>query len=48
MLISNLLKKFKKNAQKNISKTSLTNMSKSGKSEYFRHVFDINIFMVHF
>ncbi len=39
MLISNPLKKFLKNAQKKvISTTSLTNMSKSGQSAYFRHV----------
>ncbi len=42
-LISNPLKKLLKNAPKKvISKTSLTNMSKSEKSAYFRHV------LVHF
>ena len=30
------------------SKKSLTNMSKSGKSAYFRHVFANNFFWVHF
>jgi hypothetical protein len=30
------------------SKTSLTNMSKSEKSAYFRHVFAIGFFWVHF
>ncbi len=45
MLISNLMKKLVKNAPKNvISKTSLTNMSKSGKSAYFNHVFATNFF----
>jgi hypothetical protein len=45
MLILNQLKKFFKNAPtKFISKTSLTNMSKSGKSAHFRHVFDNNFF----
>ncbi len=43
MLISNPSKKIFKNAPKKvISKTSLTNMSKSGKSAYFRHVFANN------
>jgi hypothetical protein len=43
MLISNPLKKLSKNAHKKVnSKTSLTNMSKSKKSAYFRHVFVIN------
>jgi hypothetical protein len=38
-LISNLLKKLlKMNQKKVISKTSLTNMSKSEKSAYFRHL----------
>jgi hypothetical protein len=40
MLISNLLKKLLQNAPK----TSLTNMSKSEKSAYFRHVFANNFF----
>jgi hypothetical protein len=45
MLISNLLKNFLKNAPKKfISKTSLMNMSKSGKSACFRHIFAINFF----
>jgi hypothetical protein len=30
------------------SKTSLTNMSKSEKSAFFRHVFANNFFLVHF
>ncbi len=37
-----------KNSQKVISKTSLTNMSKSGKSAYFRHIFANNFFLVNF
>jgi hypothetical protein len=46
MLISNLLKSFKKiNKKKVISKTSLANMSKSGKSAYFPHIFANNIFL---
>ncbi len=45
-LISNPLKKLLKNAPKKvISKTSLTNMSKSEKSAYFRHVFANNFFV---
>jgi hypothetical protein len=45
MLISNPLKKLSKNAPKKvISKTSLTNMSKSEKSAYFLHVFANNFF----
>ncbi len=46
MLISNSLKKFlKKGTEKKVlSKTSLTNLSKSGKSAYFRHVFANNFF----
>jgi hypothetical protein len=47
LLISNLLEKFLKNAcqRKVISKTSWTNMRKSGKSAYFRHhVFANNFF----
>ncbi len=45
MLISNLLKGFKKIHQKKvISKTSSTKMSKSGKSAYFRHIFANNFF----
>jgi hypothetical protein len=41
MLILIPLKKFLKNAPKKaISKTSLTNMSKSGNSAYFRHIFN--------
>jgi hypothetical protein len=44
-MISNPLKKFLKMHPKNvISKTSLTNMSKSEKSAYFRHVFANNFF----
>jgi hypothetical protein len=44
-LISNPLKKIKKiHTKKVISKTSLTNMSKSGKSAYFRHIFANNFF----
>jgi hypothetical protein len=43
MLISNPLTKFKKIASKNSHKqTSWTNISKSGKSAYFRHVFANN------
>jgi hypothetical protein len=34
--------------KKVISKTSLTNMSKSGKSAYFRHIFANNFFSVNF
>jgi hypothetical protein len=45
MLISNLLKIFTKIHKKVISETSLTNMSKSGKSEYFRHIFANNFFL---
>ncbi len=44
MLISNLLKKFLKNAPKK----SLTNMSKSGKSAYFYHIFANNCFFGNF
>ena len=48
-LISNPLKKLLKNAPKKvISKTSLTNMSKSEKSAFFRHVFANNFFLVNF
>ena len=48
MLISNPLKKFFKNSPKKvISKTSVTNMSKSGKSAHFRHVFGTNFFLGH-
>ncbi len=44
-LISNPLKKLLTNAQKKVtSKTSLTNVSKSEKSAYFRHVFANNFF----
>jgi hypothetical protein len=43
MLISNSLKKLLNNAPKKVkSKTSLTNMSKSGNNAYFRHVFAYN------
>jgi hypothetical protein len=43
VLISNPVKKFLKNASKKvISKTSLTNMSKSGKSAYLCHIFANN------
>jgi hypothetical protein len=49
MLISNPLKIFLKNSQKKvISKTSLMNISKSGKSAYFRHIFANNFSLVHF
>jgi hypothetical protein len=41
-------KVVKKCAKKVISKTSLTNMSKSEKSAYFRHVFANNFLLVHF
>jgi hypothetical protein len=48
MLISNPLKKFHKNAPETvIIKTSVTNMSKSGKSAYFRHIF-VDNFLGHF
>ncbi len=44
-MISNPLKKFLKNSHKKvISKTSLMNVSKSGKSAYFRHIFAKNSF----
>ncbi len=44
-MISNPLKKLLNTAPKKvISKTSLTNMSKSEKSAYFRHVFANNFF----
>ncbi len=43
------VEKFVNNAQKKvISKTSLTNMSKSEKSAYFRHVFANNFFLMRF
>ncbi len=46
MLVSNLLlKKYFKALKKVISKTSLTNMSKSEKSAYFCHIFANNFFM---
>jgi hypothetical protein len=42
------VEKVVKNAPKKvISKTSLTNMSKSEKSAFFRHVFANNFFVVH-
>jgi hypothetical protein len=48
-LILNPLKKLLKNAPKKIiSKTSLTNMSKSEKSAFFRHIFANSFFLVHF
>ncbi len=48
-LISNPLKKLWKNAPKKaISKTSLTNMRKSEKRAFFRHVFANIFFLVHF
>jgi hypothetical protein len=48
-LISYPLKKLLKNAPKKfISKTSLTNISKSEKSAYFRHVFANNFFCAFF
>ncbi len=43
MLISNPLKKLKK-MENNYKQTSLMNLSKSGKSAYFRHVFAKNLF----
>ncbi len=44
-LISNPLEKLLKNAPKKvISKTSFTNMSKSEKSAFFRHIFANNFF----
>ncbi len=47
-LTSNPLEKLLKKAHKKvINKTSLTNMSKSANSTYFRHVFDKR-FLVHF
>ncbi len=47
--VSNLSEKFYENAPKKvISKTSLTNMSKSGKSAYFRHIFAANVLLVNF
>ncbi len=43
MLILNPLEKFLKNAPKKvIIKTILSNMRKSGKSAYFRHIFANN------
>jgi hypothetical protein len=43
------VEKVVKNAPKKvIRKTSLTNMSKSEKTAYFRHVFASNFFWVHF
>jgi hypothetical protein len=43
------VEKVVKNAPKKvISKTSLTNMSKSEKSAYFRHVFANNFILVRF
>ncbi len=44
MLISNPLKMFTKIHKKVKSKTSLTNMSKSEKSAYFRNIFANNFF----
>ncbi len=41
-------KVVKKCTKKVISKTSLTNMSKSEKSAYFLNVFDNNFFLLHF
>jgi len=42
------VEKVLKNAQKKvISKTSLTNISKSGKSAHFRHLFAYNFVLVH-
>ncbi len=47
MLISNPMKKLLKNAPKKVlSKTSMTNMSKTGKSAYFNHVFANNFFYI--
>ena len=43
-LISNPLKKLWKNAQKKVISKSLTNMSESEKSAFFRHVFANNFF----
>ncbi len=46
MLISNPLKKFLKNApKKSYKQKSLMNMSKSGKSAYFRHTLANNFFL---
>ncbi len=39
---------YKMHKKKVISKTSLTNMSKSEKSAFFHHVFANNFFLVHF
>jgi hypothetical protein len=48
-LILNPLKKLLKNAPKKVkSKTSLTNMTKSEISAFFRHVFANNFFLGHF
>jgi hypothetical protein len=44
MLNSIPLKRFEKTYKKVISKTNLMNMSKNGKSAYFRHVFANNFF----
>jgi hypothetical protein len=41
-------KVFKKCTKKVINKTSLMNMSKSGKSAYFCHIFANNFFLVNF
>jgi hypothetical protein len=49
MQISILLKVFKKFTKKKVtSKTSLTKMSKSGKSAYFHHDFASNFFCTFF
>ncbi len=46
MFFSNLLKKFLKNAPKKSSKLKkFDNMSKSGNSAYFHHVFANNFFV---
>ncbi len=48
-LISNQLKKLKKNAPKKVpGKKNFTNMSKSEKRACFRHIFANNFFWVHF
>jgi hypothetical protein len=49
MLISERLKKFQKNVHtKSYKETNLMNMSKSGKSTFFHHIF-VNYFLcVHF
>ncbi len=48
MMILNPLKKFKKTPKKAIRKRSLMNMSNSGQSAYFRHIFVNNFFCTFF